>query len=185
VTSSNTISGSACTGLGIPPSSIREVMGVIKAYCTRVGGGPFPSELKDETGERLRTEGKEFGAVTGRPRRCGWLDLVAVNYTVMLSGVTQLIITKADVLNIFDEVKVSSSYKIANQISDQIPFEVNTAAIEPIYEPLPGWKINHSMKMKNDLPLALHNFVSFVERKTRTRVSMISIGAGRDQLVVL
>jgi adenylosuccinate synthase len=185
VTSSNTISGSACTGLGIPPSSIREVMGVIKAYCTRVGGGPFPSELNDETGERLRMEGKEFGAVTGRPRRCGWLDLVAVNYTAMVSGVTQLIITKADVLNVFDEVKVSSSYKVESQIIDQVPFEMNSAAIEPIYDSLPGWKTNHLMKMKNELPIALHNFVSFVEKKTRTRVSMISIGAGRDQLVVL
>lgn len=185
VTSSSTISGSACTGLGIPPSSIREVMGVIKAYCTRVGGGPFPSELLDETGELLRTEGKEFGAVTGRPRRCGWLDLVAVNYTIMLSGVTQLIVTKADVLNIFDQVKISSSYKTENKITDQIPFDVNTVLIEPQYESLPGWKTDHSMKTKKDLPSSLHHFVSCIEKKTRTRVSMISIGAGRDQLVEL
>src|SRR4029079_18791570 len=131
VTSSNTISASACTGLGIPPSSIREVMGVIKAYCTRVGGGPFPTELNDETGERMRKEGNDFGATTGRPRRCGWLDLTAVNYTIMLSGVTQLIITKADVQNIFDEVKVSSVYKNSNATTSQISFDVNTNTPEP------------------------------------------------------
>lgn len=185
VTSSNTISASACTGLGIPPSSIREVMGVIKAYCTRVGGGPFPTELTDEIGERMRKEGNEYGATTGRPRRCGWLDLVAVNYTIMLSGATQLIVTKADVLNIFDQVKIASSYKIENQITDQNPFDINSAVIEPQYESLPGWKTNHSMKTKKDLPSSLHDVISYIESKTKTRVSMISIGAGRDQLVEL
>ncbi|HYV95808.1 MAG TPA: adenylosuccinate synthase [Chitinophagales bacterium] len=185
VTSSNTISASACTGLGIPPSSIREVMGVIKAYCTRVGGGPFPTELSDETGERMRKEGNEYGATTGRPRRCGWLDLVAVKYTIMLSGVTQLIITKADVLNIFDEVKVSSAYRSFNKTVDRIPFEVNTLSPEPQYESLQGWKTDHSMKSKNDLPSELHHFISYVEKQTRTRVSMVSIGVGREQLVEL
>jgi len=185
VTSSNTISASACTGLGIPPSSIREVMGVIKAYCTRVGGGPFPTELSDETGEKMRKEGNEYGAVTGRPRRCGWLDLVAVNYTIMLSGVTQLIITKADVLNIFDEVKVSSEYKSSGKITDQIPFDINTLSPEPQYESLQGWKTDHSMKSKNDLPSSLHHFISHVEKQTKTRVSMVSIGVGREQLVEL
>jgi adenylosuccinate synthase len=185
VTSSNTISASACTGLGIPPSSIREVMGVIKAYCTRVGGGPFPTELSDQTGERLRKEGNEYGATTGRPRRCGWLDLVAVNYTIMLSGVTQLIITKADVLNIFDEVKVSSAYRSSNKITDHIPFDINTLTPEPQYESLQGWKTDHSMKSKSDLPSALQQFISYVEKQTRTRVSMVSIGVGREQLVEL
>jgi len=185
VTSSNTISAAACTGLGIPPTSIREVMGVIKAYCTRVGGGPFPSELADETGERMRKEGNEFGATTGRPRRCGWLDLVAVNYTVMINGVTKIIITKADVLNVFDEVKVCSSYKIGDDLVNQIPFNINTANIQPKYESLPGWKTNHSMKSPDDLPASLQSFIHHVESKTSTRVSMISIGAGREQLVNL
>ncbi|MBX7142657.1 MAG: adenylosuccinate synthase [Chitinophagales bacterium] len=185
VTSSNTITAAACTGLGIPPTSIREVIGIIKAYCTRVGGGPFPTELTDETGELMRKEGHEFGATTGRPRRCGWLDLVAVNYTIMLNGVTKIVITKADVLNVFEEVKVCSSYRTGHEVSHQIPFDINTASIIPQYETLAGWKTNHSMKSADDLPGSLSDFVRFVAEKTKTAVSMISIGAGRDQLVVL
>lgn len=185
VTSSNTISASACTGLGIPPSSIREVMGVTKAYCTRVGSGPFPTELNNGTGEIMRKEGNEFGATTGRARRCGWLDLVAVNYTILLSGVTQLIITKADVLNVFDEVNVCTSYRINNQMSNEIPFDINTEALEPVYESLHGWETNHSMRNNDDLPETLRLFISFVESKTKVRTSIISIGAGRDQLVQL
>jgi adenylosuccinate synthase len=185
VTSSNTITAAACTGLGIPPTSIREVMGVIKAYCTRVGGGPFPTELNDETGEQMRKEGHEFGATTGRPRRCGWLDLVAVNYTVMINGVTKIIITKADVLNIFDQVKVCSSYNVNGQSTDQIPFDINTSPIMPVYETLPGWKTNHNMKSKSDLPSELDSFVNHVEAHTRAKVNLVSIGAGREQLVTL
>ena len=184
VTSSNTISAGASSGLGIPPSSIREVMGVIKAYCTRVGGGPFPTELNNETGELMRKEGNEFGATTGRPRRCGWLDLVAVNYTIMLNGVTQLIVTKADVLNVFNEVKVCTAYAMNGRQTDQLPYNLN-GAITPSYETVAGWKTNHDMKQGTDLPVSIHDFVDFIQKKTSTRVSMISIGAGRDQLVTL
>lgn len=183
VTSSNTISAAACTGLGIPPTAIRDVMGIIKAYCTRVGGGPFPTELLDATGEELRKAGHEFGAVTGRPRRCGWLDLVAVNYTIMLNGVTKLIVTKADVLNIFDEVKVCTAYTIDNKKYEAIPFDITSAAIVPEYTPLKGWKTDHSMKNSDDLPAGLQSFLQYVASKTKVGVSIVSIGAGRDQLV--
>lgn len=183
VTSSNTISAAACTGLGIPPTSIRDVMGIIKAYCTRVGGGPFPTELTDETGEDLRKAGHEFGAVTGRPRRCGWLDLVAVNYTCLLNGVTKLIITKADVLNIFEEVKVCNAYAIDGAEYTAVPFDITSARIVPVYESLPGWKTDHAMKKAEDLPETLHAFMTYVKQKTGIPVSIISIGAGRDQLV--
>ncbi|MEP7128588.1 MAG: adenylosuccinate synthase [Chitinophagales bacterium] len=183
VTSSNTISAAACTGLGIPPTAIRDVMGIIKAYCTRVGGGPFPTELLDATGDELRKAGHEFGAVTGRPRRCGWLDLVAVNYTIMLNGVTKLIITKADVLNIFDEVKVCNEYSINDSIKAAVPFDITSAPIVPVYETLPGWKTDHSMKTSADLPESLHSFMNYVKNKTGVDISIISIGAGRDQLV--
>ncbi|MFI5135555.1 MAG: adenylosuccinate synthetase, partial [Chitinophagales bacterium] len=160
-----------------------EVIGVIKAYCTRVGGGPFPTELNDETGERMRREGHEFGATTGRPRRCGWLDLVAVNYTIMISGVTKLVITKADVLNDFDDIKVCSSYQADDHSSTIIPFEINTSDIQPAYDLLPGWRTDHSMKSANELPPTLKAFIKHVEARTSTPVTMISIGAGRDQLV--
>lgn len=183
VTSSNTISAAACTGLGIPPTAIRDVMGIIKAYCTRVGGGPFPTELTDATGEDLRKAGHEFGAVTGRPRRCGWLDLVAVNYTIMLNGVTKLIVTKADVLNIFDEVKVCDSYTIGSAEHKSIPFDITSAPIVPNYTILKGWKTDHAMKTAADLPASLHAFMQYVHDKTNVGVSIVSIGAGRDQLV--
>lgn len=185
VTSSNTISAAACTGLGIPPTSIRDVMGIIKAYCTRVGGGPFPTELLDETGEILRQAGHEFGAVTGRPRRCGWLDIPAVNYTIMLNGVTKLIITKADVLNIFDEVKVCAKYSMSGMETSEVPFTIATAPIVPVYETLSGWKTDLEMKGHNDLPHSLQSFVKYVESKTNVKVSLVSIGPGRDQLVAL
>jgi len=185
VTSSNTISASACTGLGISPKSVREVIGVIKAYCTRVGGGPFPTELNDELGERMRRDGNEYGATTGRPRRCGWLDLVAVNYTIMISGVTQLVITKADVLNSFDVVKICSNYRIGNHTSSLVPFEIITSPIVPVYDSLQGWKTDHSMKSGTEIPASLQAFVKQVEAKTSTPVTLISIGAAREQLVKL
>jgi adenylosuccinate synthase len=185
VTSSNTISAAACTGLGIAPTAIRDVIGIIKAYCTRVGGGPFPTELLDDTGEQLRRAGHEFGAVTGRPRRCGWLDIPAVNYTIMLNGVTKLIITKADVLNIFDEVKICTAYQIGNATTTQVPFDINTAPIQPIYHSYEGWETENSMKEENDLPKTLQSFIRTVEQFTGTPVSIVSIGAGRDQLVTL
>lgn len=186
VTSSNTITAAACTGLGIPPTSIREVIGIIKAYCTRVGSGPFPTELNDETGELLRKEGHEFGATTGRPRRCGWLDLVAVNYSCMVNGVTQFMVTKADVLNVFDKVKVCNSYLLNDGSTlSEIPFDINTARIAPAYEELPGWKTNHDMKVAKDLPESLLSFAGYIHSHTGIPVTMVSIGPGRDQLVAL
>jgi adenylosuccinate synthase len=185
VTSSNTITAAACTGLGIPASSIREVIGIIKAYCTRVGGGPFPTELLNETGEQLRKAGHEFGAVTGRPRRCGWLDIPAVNYTIMLNGVTQLIITKADVMSIFDEVKICRAYNVNGKEITAIPFDINTSHIIPVYETRPGWKTNGTIKRKEDLPKELLSFADYIKNLTKVNVSVISIGPAREQLIMM
>src|SRR3954465_8133974 len=144
VTSSNTISAGVCNGLGVAPQKIREVIGVSKAYCTRVGGGPFPTELENETGEKLRKIGSEFGATTGRPRRCGWIDLVALQYACMLNGVTQLVITKADVLDAFEELSICTSYKINGKETSEIPFQMSNALIEPKYKAFAGWKTETS-----------------------------------------
>ncbi|MES2881426.1 MAG: adenylosuccinate synthetase, partial [Bacteroidota bacterium] len=139
VTSSNTISAAVCSGLGIAPQKIKEVIGVSKAYCTRVGGGPFPTELDDATGEQLRKTGSEFGATTGRPRRCGWMDLVALQYACMLNGVTQVVMTKADVLDAFDELKICTAYSIDGKQTTQIPFQMMQQKIEPVYQSFEGW----------------------------------------------
>jgi adenylosuccinate synthase len=185
VTSSNTITAAACTGLGIPPTSIREVIGIIKAYCTRVGSGPFPTELLDELGEQIRREGNEFGATTGRPRRCGWLDLVAVNYAAMINGVTSIVITKADVLGVFENVQVCTAYRVDGAEIAQVPFNINSASIMPQYTSLAGWKTDHTMKRMAQLPEALSAFAEFVSLHTGIPISMISIGARRDQLIDL
>ena len=141
VTSSNTVCAGVCTGLGIAPSRIGQVYGIFKAYCTRVGEGPFPTELNDEVGERLRKEGHEFGATTGRPRRCGWIDLPALKYAIMINGVTQLIMMKADVLSTFEEINVCTKYKFNNgNISDMLPYDLCTEEIEPVYKTFKGWK---------------------------------------------
>src|SRR5690349_18054168 len=140
VTSSNTISAGVCNGLGVAPQKIKEVIDVSKAYCTRVGSGPFPTELEDETGERLRKIGNEFGATTGRPRRCGWMDLVALKYASMINGVTQIVITKADVLDAFEDLSICTSYKVGGNDSDQIPFQMTWNKIEPQYQTFRGWK---------------------------------------------
>lgn len=184
VTSSNTITAGACTGLGISPQSINKVMGITKAYCTRVGGGPFPTELLDETGEALRKEGQEFGATTGRPRRCGWLDLVALKYTIMLSGVTDLIVTKADVLSIFDEIKVCTKYKVNGELSSHIPFDICNDRIEPQYEVLKGWsKAINTINKKEHLPGAITDYISYLQKQTGIKVLMLSVGPGREQLI--
>jgi adenylosuccinate synthase len=185
VTSSNTISAAACTGLGIPPTAIRHVIGVIKAYCTRVGGGPFPTELIDDIGDQLRKAGHEFGAVTGRPRRCGWLDLPAVNYTIMLNGVTRLIITKADVLNVFDEVKICTGYVIRENQVKTIPFDISTADITPTYDSFQGWNTENPIQTKGNLSFTLQAFVKYIEKETKVPVALISIGPQRDQLIEL
>ena len=140
VTSSNTISAGVCTGLGVAPQKIKDVIGVTKAYCTRVGGGPFPTELNDETGEELRKTGNEFGATTGRPRRCGWIDLVALKFACMINGVTKMVMTKADVLDAFEELKVCTAYKIDGKNTDEIPFQMTRVKIDPVFKSFTGWK---------------------------------------------
>ncbi len=186
VTSSNTITAGVCTGLGIAPQKIKEVIGISKAYCTRVGGGPFPTELFDADGEELRRIGNEFGATTGRPRRCGWIDLPALKYTNMLNGVTQIAITKIDVLNTFSEIKACVSYKINGKITDKIPYGIVDEKIEPVYEVFPGWQTDlEGCRKKEDLPLALLNYLQFLEWHLKVRISMLSAGPERDKLIIL
>ncbi len=184
VTSSNTIAGGVCSGLGVAPSAVGEVYGISKAYCTRVGGGPFPTELEDETGDALRKAGAEFGATTGRPRRCGWIDLVALRYAVMLSGVTRLILTKADVMDNFDPVKLATAYRIDGQITREFPYDVCDAAIEPEYHEFPGWsKPIGSCKSYEELPEVFTQYCNFIESYLQTKIAFVSNGTGRDQLL--
>ena len=184
VTSSNTISAGVCSGLGIAPQKIKEVIGVSKAYCTRVGSGPFPTELEDETGEKLRKTGNEFGATTGRPRRCGWMDLVALKYACMINGVTQVVMTKADVLDAFEELSICTSYKIDGQPSDQVPFQMTWNKIEPQYEKFKGWvKDTSAIKLESDLPKEMQEYVQFINKNLGVPIRYISNGPGRDQLI--
>ncbi|KAA5536726.1 adenylosuccinate synthase [Taibaiella lutea] len=186
VTSSNTIVAGVCTGLGVAPSKIGEVYGITKAYCTRVGGGPFPTELHDEVGEKLRAQGHEFGAVTKRPRRCGWIDLVALRYVCMLSGVTRLILTKADVLDNFEEIKVATAYNIGGNETNEFPFDICDAEINPVYKTFSGWDKNISeCNSPEELPETFKNYCKFVEEFLQTRLQYISNGTGRDQLLTL
>lgn len=182
VTSSNTISAAVCTGLGISPKNIGEVIGITKAYCTRVGGGPFPSELEDETGEKLRKEGAEFGATTGRPRRCGWIDLPALNYACLINGVTQLIITKADILNAFDEFGICTHYEFDGQQTNELPYDMVNKKIAPVFSYFKSWrKINKGQQ----LPEELTQYIAYLEDYLKTKVSMVSNGPGRDELIEL
>lgn len=184
VTSSNTISAGVCTGLGVAPSQIGDVYGITKAYCTRVGGGPFPTELKDDTGEQLRKAGNEFGAVTKRPRRCGWIDLVALRYAVMLSGVTRLIITKADVLDEFEQLKAAVAYKVDGNETKEFPFDINTGNIEPVYQSFDGWQQHVSDATGYDnLPAAFREYCDFLEAYLHAKVQYVSTGTGREQLL--
>jgi adenylosuccinate synthase len=186
VTSSNTISAGVCNGLGIAPQHIKEVIGVTKAYCTRVGGGPFPTELMDETGEELRKIGNEFGATTGRPRRCGWMDLIALDFACMLNGVTQLVITKADVLDTFEELNICTSYKIGGQITRQIPFQMTHSQIEPQYTSFKGWeRESSSLKEAAELPAEMNTYIDFINKNLSAPVAYISNGPGRDQIIKL
>ena len=181
VTSSNTVSAGACTGLGIAPTKMGEVYGIFKAYCTRVGSGPFPTELFDETGDKLRKEGHEFGATTGRPRRCGWLDLVALKYVVMINGVTQLIMTKADVLDTFDTIKVATAYEINGEITNEFPYEFE-GDVKPIYKEIKAWNepiINASSI--DDLPLKLKEYIAYIEKEVGVPIRIVSIGPDRKQ----
>ncbi len=183
VTSSNTTCAGACTGLGIAPGHIGNVIGIFKAYCTRVGSGPFPTELLEETGELLRTTGHEFGATTGRPRRCGWLDLVALRYTVMLNGVTQLIMTKADILSGFKTLRVATAYRIHNKITMEIPFDTETP-VEPVFTDLPGWSEDISkLKDKKSLPENLKGYIRFIEEYLNVPVTVVSVGPDREATI--
>ena len=184
VTSSNTICPGACIGLGIAPSRVGRVWGIFKAYCTRVGSGPFPTELFDETGERLRQGGAEFGAVTGRPRRCGWLDLVALKYSVMLSGVTDLIMMKADVMDSFDTIKVATSYIVDGQPCDIFPFDTQ-ADIQPVYREFSGWKKPLSgVQSESEFPEEFKAYIDFIESELKVPVRIVSTGADREQTIV-
>ena len=184
VTSSNTVCAGVCTGLGVAPTKIGDVYGIFKAYCTRVGSGPFPTELFDEVGEELRRIGHEFGAVTGRPRRCGWLDLVALKYAVMVDGVTQLIMMKSDVMNDFETIKVATAYKIGGEVVDHFPYEV-TDDLEPVYTEFPGWKCDIcKVRRYEDFPQEFKNYVEFIEAETGVPVKIISVGPDREETIV-
>lgn len=186
VTSSNTISAGVCTGLGVSPKLINEVMGVTKAYCTRVGGGPFPTELEDATGEELRKIGSEFGATTGRPRRCGWIDLVALRYACMINGVTQLIMTKADVLDSFQELKVCTAYNVNGKETNEVPFQMAKMKIDPVLQSFPGWNTDTTkMKEASALPDTMTNYINFINSTVGAPVKYVSNGPGRDQIIHL
>ncbi len=183
VTSSNTISAGACTGLGIAPNRMGEVFGIFKAYCTRVGSGPFPTELLDKTGEALREKGHEFGATTGRPRRCGWLDLVALKYSIMINGVTQLFMTKADVLSEFDYIKVCTGYKIKGHITELLPYDLNDVDSAE-YAEFKGWSEDLTqVDNEADMPENLNKYIRFIEKETGLPISVVSLGPNRKQII--
>ncbi len=183
VTSSSTTVGGVCTGLGVAPSKIGHVYGIFKAYCTRVGSGPFPTELFDETSEKIRQVGHEFGAVTGRPRRCGWLDLVALKYTVMIDGVTDLIMMKSDCLDDFETIKVCTSYKVDGVETDQVPFDI-AAKIDPVYTEFPGWKKDLTgIRKESELPQEFKNYIKFMEDYLGVPISIISLGPDREATI--
>lgn len=185
VTSSNTICAGACTGLGIAPNKIGEVYGIFKAYCTRVGAGPFPTELFDETGDKIGALGHEFGAVTGRKRRCGWIDLVALKYAIMVDGVTKLIMMKSDVLDGFDEIKACVAYEIDGERVTEFPFSIEEDKITPEYVTLPGWKTDMTgMKSEDEFPEAFKNYVNFLEKELQTPITIVSIGPDREQTIL-
>ena len=184
VTSSNTITAGACTGLGIAPNKIGKVYGIFKAYCTRVGSGPFPTELNDGTGQKLRDVGHEYGSTTGRPRRCGWLDLVALKYAIMINGVTELIMMKADVLDDFATISVCTKYKIGGVLTEDFPYELDDT-VEPIYESVPGWKQPLTGVTSEDkFPKELTNYISYLESELQVPISIVSVGPDRSQTIV-
>jgi len=184
VTSSNTVCAGACTGLGVAPGNIGNVYGIFKAYCTRVGSGPFPTELFDETGDLMRKIGYEFGSVTGRPRRCGWIDLVALKYAVMIDGVTELIMMKSDVLDGFDTIKACVAYNIDGKEVELFPYDLNDGA-EPVYVELPGWKTDMtSMRNEDEFPEEFNAYLSFLEEELEVPIKIVSVGPDRDQTII-
>lgn len=184
VTSSNTICAGACTGLGVAPSKIGEVFGIFKAYCTRVGSGPFPTELFDDNASEMQKIGREFGSVTGRPRRCGWIDLVALRHTIMINGVTKLVMMKSDVLDNFDIIKAAVAYKIDGEVVTQFPFEVFDN-IEPVLEEVPGWKTNMTqMQSEDEFPQEFKNYLSYLEDRLGVPIAIVSVGPNRSQTIM-
>ena len=184
VTSSNTICAGCCTGLGVSPRNIGEVYGIFKAYCTRVGSGPFPTELFDEVGDKIGQLGHEFGAVTGRKRRCGWIDLVALRYAVMINGVSQLIMMKSDVLDTFDTIKACVAYKMNGVETNEFPYEIDDT-IEPVYVELPGWKTDMTkMRSEDEFPEEFNAYLSFLEEELGVPVKIVSVGPDREQTIV-
>ncbi len=185
VTSSNTTTSGVCTGLGVPPTAIGEVIGITKAYCTRVGSGPFPTELHDATGEKLRKEGHEFGATTGRPRRCGWIDLPQLRYSVMLNGVTQLTLTKIDILDAFDEIGVCTHYRIGREITKVLPYDLTAVDIVPVVRYFDGWRQRLAdATTTEELPAAAKTFIAFIEEEIGVPVTLVSTGPERESLIV-
>lgn len=185
VTSSNTVSAGACTGLGVAPNRIGEVIGIFKAYCTRVGSGPFPTELFDETGDQLRKEGNEFGATTGRPRRCGWIDLPALKYAIMINGVTQLNMMKADVLSIFDEIKVCTHYEYEGKKLEILPYDLDSDKLKPVYESVPGWKVDLTkLTTEESFPKELSDYITYLENHLETPITVVSLGPNRKQTIL-
>ena len=186
VTSSNTVTAGACTGLGVSPKNIGEVIGIFKAYCTRVGGGPFPTELLGETGEDLRRLGNEFGATTGRPRRCGWIDLPAIKYAIMLNGVSSLVMTKADVLSGFNSIQVCTHYKYLDGVHEELPYDICSVAIDPVYKEIKGWNENLTgITDVASIPKTLKEYVQFLENELGVPIDYLSVGPDRLQTLIL
>jgi adenylosuccinate synthase len=184
VTSSSTVTAGACTGLGVAPRHIGEVYGIFKAYSTRVGSGPFPTELLNEEGEQLRKAGNEFGSTTGRPRRCGWIDLPSLKYSIMINGVTQLLMMKADVLSIFSEIKVCTRYQLSDgSVTEEMPYEVVHERITPIYTALKGWNVSLTNLAEKEMPPELLDYISFLERALDVPITLISTGPDRSQTI--
>ena len=185
VTSSSTMAAGACTGLGVAPGRIGEVFGIFKAYCTRVGSGPFPTELSDETGEKIRKEGREFGATTGRPRRCGWLDLPALKYAIMINGVTQLVMMKVDVLNIFDEINICTHYQLPDgTVTEQMPYDLLDTPVTPIYKTFKGWQTDlTNIRAFEDMPGPLADYVTYLEETLGLPISFISTSPDREAII--
>ncbi|MEQ8424812.1 MAG: adenylosuccinate synthetase, partial [Cyclobacteriaceae bacterium] len=186
VTSSSTVTAGACTGLGVAPHHIGEVFGIFKAYSTRVGSGPFPTELVDEEGEKMRKAGNEFGSTTGRPRRCGWIDLPALKYSIMINGVTKLLMMKADVLDTFPVIKACTKYELANgEVTDALPYELVNEKIKPVYTELKGWNTSLSTATKDNMPPELSAYVSFLQKELEVPITLISTGPDRLQTIHL
>ena len=185
VTSSNTITAGTCTGLGVAPNRIGEVIGIFKAYCTRVGSGPFPTELEDETGEKLRKEGHEFGATTGRPRRCGWIDLPALKYAIMINGVTQLSMMKADVLDKFDTIKVCTHYEYQGEVIDYLPYNIEDGSLKPIYKEVKGWNTDLTgLSSIDQIPSEFNDYICYLEKELNIPITIVSVGPDRKQTLM-